>query len=271
MASVEEAPPRLSFDPHSFMTNDPPDVRAAAQRMSERIDEELKAERKAKQHEDKTTVKVLLLGQSESGKSTALKSTLSAFLCYSWMLTAGPLDFRMAYAREEWQRERASWKAVIQLNLIRSIITILDLVQDVVNTESQSRPSSPILDNPTSLRVLSLRLIPLRGVEKDLKRVLGAGSSETEEGDAREFQVAIRKWSDLIHSTFHGTLDAKQKRDLNDPAGIIASCKDDITTLWEDEGVREVLYKANVDLANTGGLCVEQKPILSFCQCSLHL
>jgi len=46
---------------------------AEAQRVSDRIDEEIKAERAAMKKQ-RGIVKVLLLGQSESGKSTTLKS-----------------------------------------------------------------------------------------------------------------------------------------------------------------------------------------------------
>lgn len=46
---------------------------AAAQRVSDKIDEELKQER-ARLKKEKSIVRVLLLGQSESGKSTTLKS-----------------------------------------------------------------------------------------------------------------------------------------------------------------------------------------------------
>lgn len=47
-----------------------------ARKVSDRIDEELKAEKTALKKQQKGLVKVLLLGQSESGKSTALKSVL---------------------------------------------------------------------------------------------------------------------------------------------------------------------------------------------------
>ena len=46
----------------------------AALMVSERIDEELRAEKAALKKQQRGLVKVLLLGQSESGKSTALKS-----------------------------------------------------------------------------------------------------------------------------------------------------------------------------------------------------
>jgi polynucleotide 5'-kinase involved in rRNA processing len=50
-----------------------------AQRVSDRIDEELKAEKVALKKQQKGIVKVLLLGQSESGKSTTLKSECCVF------------------------------------------------------------------------------------------------------------------------------------------------------------------------------------------------
>lgn len=48
---------------------------AEAQSKSDRIDDEIKAEKAAARKEQKGLVKVLLLGQSESGKSTTLKSS----------------------------------------------------------------------------------------------------------------------------------------------------------------------------------------------------
>ncbi len=45
-----------------------------AQRVSDAIDDALKAEKKTRDKREKGLVRVLLLGQSESGKSTTLKS-----------------------------------------------------------------------------------------------------------------------------------------------------------------------------------------------------
>ncbi|KAK7462125.1 hypothetical protein VKT23_007728 [Stygiomarasmius scandens] len=83
---------------------------AEAKHISDLIDEEIKQER-AKLKRERNLVKVLLLGQSESGKSTTLK------------------NFRMTYSHTEWEAEKASWRTVIQLNLIRSINTIMDTLQ----------------------------------------------------------------------------------------------------------------------------------------------
>jgi guanine nucleotide-binding protein alpha-1 subunit len=75
-------------DPFSVFHTPPPNETAEqralrereeldAQRVSDRIDEQLKAEKATLKKEQKGLVKVLFLGQSESGKSTALKSITS--------------------------------------------------------------------------------------------------------------------------------------------------------------------------------------------------
>ncbi|TFK38865.1 guanine nucleotide binding protein, alpha subunit [Crucibulum laeve] len=94
-----------------------------AQRTSDRIDEQIKLERAALKKQ-KGIVRVLLLGQSESGKSTTLK------------------NFRLKYARTAWKQERNSWRSVIQLNLLRSVNTILDVLQAEMDGEPVDRPTT---------------------------------------------------------------------------------------------------------------------------------
>jgi predicted GTPase len=60
---------------------------AEAQRASDRIDEELKMEKAALKKHQKGLVKVLLLGQSESGKSTTLKSAFRSHFLDNSILT----------------------------------------------------------------------------------------------------------------------------------------------------------------------------------------
>ncbi|KAI9061527.1 G-alpha-domain-containing protein [Trametes sanguinea] len=186
-----------------------------AKRISDEIDERLKLDRAAwKRH--KSTFKLLLLGQSESGKSTTLK------------------NFQLAFAPKAWKAERASWRAVIQLNLVRSINHILDVLsQEMSKAPSPTSPvQSPFLrpataqgrhDNQTAPptnastiitaasstasdldrsssssspspterssspppvqftnthALLKLRLVPLRRVEADLKQLIGAATDE---------------------------------------------------------------------------------------------
>ena len=48
-----------------------------------------------------------------------------------------------------------------------------------------------------------------------------------------------------------GTADARFK---DNPSAVLAACRDDITTLWEDTVVRSVLKKHNVRLQDMPGL-----------------
>ncbi|KZT04650.1 G-alpha-domain-containing protein [Laetiporus sulphureus 93-53] len=95
---------------------------AQARLISEQIDAHIKAEKQAMKKRGKP-VKVLLLGQSESGKSTTVK------------------NFQMAYAYSSFLQERSAWRAVIHLNLVRSINTILDTLGKELS-DSRSQPQS---------------------------------------------------------------------------------------------------------------------------------
>ncbi|KAL1743993.1 guanine nucleotide binding protein, alpha subunit [Schizophyllum fasciatum] len=102
-----------------------------ARRVSAEIDAEIKAERQAKKK--KRIVRLLLLGQSESGKSTTLR------------------QFQRLYTPTAFREERILWRAVIQLNVVRSMRTILDAVNHELvaaaalspSHKSRSMPSRP--------------------------------------------------------------------------------------------------------------------------------
>ncbi|CAA7268537.1 unnamed protein product [Cyclocybe aegerita] len=171
-----------------------------AKRVSDVIDDRLRAEKLALK-KDKYVVRVLLLGQAESGKSTTLK------------------NFRMCYARAAWDAERGSWRSVIQLNILRSITTIVEVLQaemddEPIEPDTPTMPFSPLTPNtpffepprpePPALgtkthpiskqplsslltdkhQLLKHRLGPLRRVETDLKRRLGEGAVEEVDGAA---------------------------------------------------------------------------------------
>ncbi|KAF8577131.1 G-alpha-domain-containing protein [Ramaria rubella] len=182
-------------DPLSRALQPPPDetpaeredrIRAEreAKRVSDEIDEELRKERAAAKR--KKIVRVLLLGQSESGKSTTLK------------------NFQIHYAPQSWREERACWRAVIQLNLIRSVALVLDTAASappLPTPQSTTRPTGPSHHStrlPTSehdatsahTMPLLARYAPLQvhlaRAERILQRRL-APSEMDEPGDYRSF------------------------------------------------------------------------------------
>ncbi|KIM41553.1 hypothetical protein M413DRAFT_11089 [Hebeloma cylindrosporum] len=223
-----------------------------AQRVSDGIDEDIKLER-ARSRKDRKVIKVLLLGQSES-------------------------DFRMRFAAAEWERERAGWRSVVQLNVIRSIITILRVIEAEINgdvpldSEDEVASSSEVDDADAKFtdrhQLLIIRLAPLNGVEAELKRRLGAGSDPLppaaspmaatpfEEPDLdtntrRKPEFSVRSWKEVLH-TADVSADAPSQS-LESVTSIIAGCKDDMKALWEDKAVRHALKRRRLQLGDSAG------------------
>ncbi|KAJ7015783.1 guanine nucleotide-binding protein alpha-4 subunit, partial [Mycena alexandri] len=139
-----------SDDPLDAVLRPPPDetaeqaaVREAreteARRVSAAIDADIKAERQARRK--KRIVRLLLLGQSESGKSTTLR------------------QFQRLYTPTAFREERILWRAVIQLNVVRSIRTILDALEPPNSYSPSSRaPSRPRTRRPSAASASMLAL-----------------------------------------------------------------------------------------------------------------
>ncbi|KAJ7681133.1 guanine nucleotide binding protein, alpha subunit [Mycena rosella] len=117
---------------------------AEARRVSAAIDADIRAERLARRK--KRIVRLLLLGQSESGKSTTLR------------------QFQRLYTPTAFRSERILWRAVIQLNIVRSIRTILDAISpdptnNNTNNTSNNNNTSPRRRRPSvapSVNMLAL-------------------------------------------------------------------------------------------------------------------
>lgn len=126
---------------------------AEARRRSQAIDESIKAERI--EQKKKSVVRLLLLGQSESGKSTTLR------------------HFQRLYTPSAFRAERILWRSVIQLNVVRSVRTILDAVSTVrppppppSDTQSPAEESDDDAPSvPHDIDLLKMRLSPLHHVE----------------------------------------------------------------------------------------------------------
>ncbi|KZT03259.1 G-protein alpha subunit [Laetiporus sulphureus 93-53] len=242
---------------------------AEAKRISESIDEQLKTEKAALKK--KKPIKVLLLGQSESGKSTTLK------------------NFQLTYSPKAWAEERESWRTVIQLNLVRNMNTILDLLAEEMTAATQLHVSSasdssddeeaPIAppsrsDGPLRFTdqhaLLKLRLAPLHGLQKDLEARLGIASHEEKENIAadgyylgrwgihvsRPQEAFIRShhaWKSQVMAPLTGSSQRYREMKAREATEIIAGCAEDMRAIWEDSIIQQMLRKRKLRMEATSG------------------
>ncbi|KAF7307774.1 hypothetical protein MKEN_01137500 [Mycena kentingensis (nom. inval.)] len=316
---------------HAIPPNETPAEREAreraereAERVSSAIDEQLRKEREAEKK--RKPVKLLLLGQSESGKTATLK------------------NFQMLYCRRQWSEERQGWRCVILLNLVRNVNQILDMLgremlaaqtaglppasayhpnanQSAISTSNADSPdSSPLSSDEeaeliveirrTSIsagsspgplngtkpplkfrdkhRLLRLRLAPLRRVQLDLETRLGAAATELytsnttsaapfdpdAEGSSShpkarektEFSVHSRNgWKTALDRFRSARRDEtsgsgsmrRGVRDMEDEVlSVLAGCREDIRTLWEDRVVREMMTRRKVRIEDSAGFFI---------------
>ncbi|RDB30446.1 Guanine nucleotide-binding protein G(i) subunit alpha-2 [Hypsizygus marmoreus] len=251
-------------DPLAKMTEPPPDetptqrearlrAEAEAQHVSDTIDEELERQRVAEKKAPRA-LKVLLLGQSESGKSTTLK------------------NFQIMYDPKAFKAERASWRAVIQLNVVRSIHLILDAM-----TRAQNASDAHLQLSPELLK-LQMRLAPLLQVEQALIRQLtpsGSGESEPthlsyaerSERSRNIREVAINsatQWKGAFSRLLTG--DPDEDADVvemvdwgnpNDPGVVLNACAQDMVLLWGDPSVQRLLVRQNLRLEEMAGFFLD--------------
>ncbi|KAG1859657.1 guanine nucleotide binding protein, alpha subunit [Suillus subluteus] len=268
--SVED-PLTLAIAPPKDETPQEKDTREEAEvearRISEAIDEQIRQERTALKKKKKS-VKVLLLGQSESGKSATLK------------------NFQLQHARREWAEERAAWRAVIYLNLVRNIVRVLDILsREMSLAEGEKRPGSTAIeylsdsdDESTSHgivyrfsdkhRFMQRRLGPLRSIQSDLENKLASMSATP--FDSPGFQILPKRPSrDFGINSTNGWKSALEKlrpsmmssarpqrrsdSDHNEITDVLVACKETMLELWQDPVVQQVLSHRKTNIEDSPG------------------
>jgi hypothetical protein len=234
---------------------------AEAQRRSDAIDEEINRQRIAEKKSPKF-IRVLLLGQSESGKSTTLK------------------NFQLINSPKAFRDERASWRAVVQLNVVRSVQLILNTMAEV---QGQGSPLADGLHSLTPEHLkLRMRLLPLHQVEAALLRKLTPpGSIEFEAthlSSVTNFNYATRsararkeiavnstsQWkgafSRVVANTVRSSMDSGMDIDFddpNDPGIVLHACAEDMIRLWNDPTIKGMLKTRKIRLEDKAGFFLD--------------
>ncbi|TFK27504.1 guanine nucleotide-binding protein alpha-1 subunit [Coprinopsis marcescibilis] len=241
------------------------EAEAEAKRISEQIDDDLKEERELLRRK-KGDVKLLLLGQAESGKSTLQK------------------QFQLMYKPSSIEQERASWTTVIYFNVVHSlkhILSILDNYDDSLEgadatgdettprktngTPESASPPSSILDEARNgaLHIANLRrrLSPLVATDEQLANRLtggitvsgsGKGSVYVRSGwQARTIESALGKMKK--HRPSVEEERATRENLAQDPlvkeiGRMLQLCESDIQELWNHPTVKGLMAKRKLKL-----------------------
>ncbi|KZT68898.1 G-protein alpha subunit [Daedalea quercina L-15889] len=228
-----------------------------AKRRSDAIDRELELER-LEQRKHRYATRVLLLGQAESGKSTMLK------------------NFQLHFAPEAFHAESEAWRAVIHLNLIRSVNFILDLLPggpSYLYEDGGSRHSRQVSNDTLDdglLRHFRMRLSPLRQVELILVQRLSAddpsrAAANVEEAMpwyyGRASEVSIRGgsgWKALLHRKWNSPQTGARPDELDKARQILHACREDIAELWRNPEVQNRLEAEGVVLREQSGFFLDE-------------
>lgn len=158
-----------------------------------------------------------------------------------------------------------SRRAVIYLNLVRSVNFVLDLLahsssQRPIRPSSSSSIQAPPIEPTDDLRRIKMRLAPLRHVEQILSRRLSPENYQTEGRRRyrrdRASEVSVRSgsaWKALLKPR---PPTANGQDDLQDAQRVIEACKDDMLSLWRDSTLQNGLKERDIQLEEQSGLCV---------------
>ncbi|KAJ7292708.1 guanine nucleotide binding protein, alpha subunit [Mycena rebaudengoi] len=229
----------------------------AAKLVSDAIDAELTREHAHEKKRPKP-VKILLLGQSESGKSTTLK------------------NFQLLYEPKTFRAERASWRAIIQLNVVRSIHVIIDAMTRAQNTtdrppsarSSMSSHESPRPD--AELLSIKMRLLPLLQVEEVLIKRLSLPGSMEREATERPLTTSRKQKEPAVNSTVawkaaftragRESFDSDHLvdwEDPDDPGVILHARREDMKRLWGHPTIQAILDRQSIRLQESAGFFLD--------------
>ncbi|KAI5828998.1 guanine nucleotide binding protein, alpha subunit [Schizophyllum commune Tattone D] len=256
--------PRHSFtdrDPLDAVLAPPPnetpeerDKRIAAELEAKRVSDEIDAQLNREREREKKkapAVRVLLLGQSESGKSTTLK------------------NFQLINSSKAFQRERPTWGNVIRLNVVKAMLLILDILNQLQAGADSEEEDSKRVELTPDLLMLKQRLAPLYQLEESFAALLSPGfRGEKTRSKLRDnvFNINVnsekfglsRLWGGgNIRESIDGDRDvvdhtgddaagdaqavAQPRRSNDDPAHVLHMMASDMVALWSHPTVKKLM------------------------------
>ncbi|KAF9557492.1 G-protein alpha subunit [Agrocybe pediades] len=199
--------------------------------ISSRIDDEIKKEASRLKDAKKREVKVMLLGQAESGKSTLQK------------------QFQLFYASKTLDAERQSWIPVVYSNIIKALRMIFAELDHELTLRTANEPlSSPEVTQ--ELNGLRVRLLPLLAQEDVLATELSGGVSIA---GGRTGAYVRQGWQSIItgsksSETKRAELANRTRETTRLVGRTLALAVDDIDALWTHEAVKFYIQQRKIRL-----------------------
>ncbi|KZT22584.1 G-protein alpha subunit [Neolentinus lepideus HHB14362 ss-1] len=216
--------------------------------INSKIDDWLKQEREfiRKRKAAKPEVKVMLLGQAESGKSTLQK------------------QFQLHYASSSFDGERPSWTPIVYFNIIKAVRMIIEeldyeFMGDAPlsnSSPSSSPPSTAGSDWRVGLAELRTKVLPLVAIEDSLASELSGGITLA----GGKSGVYVRSgWQALVTpqrswplSDIRNTASANIPAVTNLAARTLVETAYHIQDLWNHAAVRVLIRRRKLRLEESG-------------------
>ncbi|KAJ6456405.1 guanine nucleotide binding protein, alpha subunit [Mycena sanguinolenta] len=218
-----------------------PRAQVVAQRVSDLIDEDIKREAARRQSESCKEVKVMLLGQAESGKSTLYK------------------QLQVFHESNTFNVERPSWRIVVYANLIKAVRTILEELDYEFSLSLDEYPWPSDGSGPTDVsaqnEIVELRrnLLPLISLEGSLLSELSEGVSFV--GHRRSTLFPPRKGM-FTRSSTRPVTDLRDSTNAiiaaNRAAQVLGMIVHVIEVLWTHRSVEHMLGARKLRLYESG-------------------
>ncbi|KAF8196537.1 guanine nucleotide binding protein, alpha subunit [Pholiota molesta] len=207
--------------------------REEAARISGRIDEEIKKESARKREARKRQVKVMLLGQADSGKSTLQK------------------QFQLFYASRSLDLERLSWVPIVYANIIKAVRIIFAELEYETSLRVPNEPLAS-LEVQRELGALRVRLLPLLALESTLAAELSGGVAIV---GGRSEAFVRGGWQALTAPPWAAGADAKKagvasraRETTTLVARTMTIAADDIDALWAHDAVKFYVHERKIRL-----------------------
>ncbi|KAI0266676.1 G-protein alpha subunit [Gloeopeniophorella convolvens] len=218
-----------------------------ARRVSKSIDDEIKREREVikKRQKQRKDVKVMLLGQAESGKSTLQK------------------QFQLYHASQTLDRERPSWRPIVYFNAIKAVRTILDELEWDFNTHANREEEAFIdPDWPAQIARIRNKLLPLVAIEDNLASELSGGVTVA---GGRSGVFVRAGWQSVVTSTrswpvadIRGAGNSVQGVMANMASRLLGEMRHDVAELWQHPAVKTLLRLRRLRLEESAAFFLDE-------------